>query len=132
MGVLIKQQNTNQRCCIIDEFSQRTGISKKLLSHQPPQKSYPKKQIIKPKKRENVESSAHTPYFPSYEPGGYFIADNSKTNPTQKKQISKKRSSSKTSIKSLNFLKNALKIHAKFKNLQTPLKSKIILYLKSK
>lgn len=70
-----------------------------LASGQVLAKSYPvinlrknptqKKQIIEPKKRENVESSAHTPYFPSYEPGGYFIADNSKTNPTQKKQISK-------------------------------------------
>ena len=68
-----------------------------------------KKQIIEPKKRENMESSAHTPYFPSYEPGGYFIANNSKANPTQKKQTSK------TSVKSLNFLKNAPKIHAKFK-----------------
>lgn len=56
-----------------------------------------------------MESSAHTPYFPSYEPGGYFIANNSKANPTQKKQTSK------TSVKSLNFLKNAPKIHAKFK-----------------
>lgn len=65
---------------IIDEFSQRIGISKNPNI---------KKQIIKPKKRENVESSAHTPYFPSYELGGYFIADNSKPNPTQKKQTSK-------------------------------------------
>ena len=56
-----------------------------------------------------MESSAHTPYFPSYELGGYFIANDSKTNPTQKKQTSK------TSLKSLNFLKNAPKIHAKFK-----------------
>lgn len=62
-----------------------------------------------------MESSAHTPYFPSYEPGGYFIANNPKTNPTQKKQ---------TSVKSLNLLKKCAKIHAKFKNLQTPFKSK--------
>lgn len=77
-----------------------------------------KKQIIEPKKRENVESSAHTPYFPSYEPCGYFIANNPKTNPIQKKQTSK------TSVKSLNLLKKCAKIHAKFKNLQTPFKSK--------
>ena len=57
-----------------------------------------------------MESSAHTPYFPSYEPGGYFIANNSKTNPTKKSK------QAKTSIKSLNFLKMRQKFTQNLKN----------------
>lgn len=46
---------------------------------------------------EYMKSSAHTPYFPSYEPGGYFIADNSKSNPTTKIQTSQEQHSKKFS-----------------------------------